>query len=556
MNCQRASLRLALFVVIWTIGSLEAGAAAPVPVAHWPLTENARDVSEGGHHAINHGVAFEGDAGATFDGMESWLEVPVRGALKLGQSDFSVTAWVHTAAELDDVLGDVLSWYDPATSTGMNLTLMNYAGVTSAQSNWRNILFGIDANQLAPSWVDCGRPGENFQIKSLVVFDGNLYAATWEPAAGARGHVYRYAGGQQWVDCGAPSLANAITGMAVYKGHLYVGSELYSGSGSSLPPSPNVNTGGTVYRYEGGKRWTDVGRVSDVRSVSGLAVYRGQLYAGTGTTGAWRDTPRHRGMYRYDGKGNWIDCGCPGLRVVHLGVHNGDLLGLSYDAGGFFRYDGATDWTRLGPVPESTQAYSMAVYQGQVHVGTWPTGTVYRLDGPQKWTHAGRLGEEKEVMGMAVYNGKLYAGTLPMADVYRYEGDGRWVTTGQLDTTPDVRYRRAWCTAVFQGKLFCGVLPSGHVLSLESGKCVTYDRQLPAGWHHLAAVRAGDRLVLYVDGAKAAISSPLAPDRFNVNNASSLKIGLGQHDYFNGRLRDVRIYDSALTGREVKALTR
>ena len=34
--------------------------------------------------------------------------------------------------------------------------------------------------------------------------------------------------------------------------------------------------------------------------------------------------------------------GCPDLRVVHLSVYNGDLFGLSYDDGGFFRYDGGT----------------------------------------------------------------------------------------------------------------------------------------------------------------------------------------------------------------------
>ncbi len=48
---------------------------------------------------------------------------------------------------MDDVLGDVISCYDSHARTGFNLTLMNYAGVTSAQSNWRNLLFGIDDGQ-------------------------------------------------------------------------------------------------------------------------------------------------------------------------------------------------------------------------------------------------------------------------------------------------------------------------------------------------------------------------------------------------------------------------
>jgi len=375
----------------------------------------------------------------------------------------------------------------------------------------------------------------------------------WEPDEGKAGHIYRYAGGKQWIDCGSPDKANALTGMAVYNGKLYVGSELYSGGGSSLPLSPNTNRGGRVYRYEGGTRWTDVGKVADVRSISGLASYKGKLYAGTGTTGAWRDTPRTRGMYRYDGVGKWTSCGCPGTRIVHLSVYNGDLYGLSYDDGGFFLYEGGTSWKQLGPLPDTTQVYSTAVYEGRIHAGTWPTGSVFRYEGPQEWINTGRLGEEKEVMGMAVYNGKLYAGTLPLADVYRYDGQDKWVSTGQLDTTPNVRYRRACVTAVYAGKLFCGVLPSGRVLSLEAGKCVTYDRAFPAGWHHLAAVKSGDQLKLYIDGKHAAASTEFDSTKFDLDSGKPLKIGFGQHDYFNGKMKDMRIYSRALSSREVAA---
>ncbi len=523
-------------------------------IAHWELTKDGRDRSGNGHHAINHGVRFDSSGGAIFNGVDAWLEVPVSKSLKLGTGAFSITAWIHTDERLDDVLGDVITCYDASTRTGFTLSLMNYAGVTSAQSNWRNILFGIDAGQVDPGWTDRGRPGTNQYVKSLVVFDGNLYAGTWEPAEGARGRVYRYAGGTRWVDCGGPDAANAINGMAVYNGKLYVGSETYSGGGSSLPESPNKKHGGRVFRYEGSDRWTDCGKVADVRSISGLAVYKGKLYAGTGTTGAWRDTPRTRGMYRYDGRGKWTSCGCPGLRVVHLSVHNGDLLGMSYDSGGFFRYDGGTDWTRLGPVPETTQVYATAVYEGRIHAGTWPTGSVFRFEGPQKWTHAGRLGEEKEVMGMAVYNGKLYAGTLPWAEVYRYDGKGKWTSTGRLDNTPDVRYRRAWSMAVYDGKLFCGVLPSGRVLSLEAGKSATYDRALPAGWRHLVAVKTNQRLELYVDGKRVTESTRLDPDKFNLNTKGPLKIGFGQHDYFNGKMKDLRIYDHALSPGDIERI--
>jgi hypothetical protein len=369
--------------------------------------------------------------------------------------------------------------------------------------------------------------------------------------------VYRYAGGQRWIDCGAPDVCNAICSLAVHDGKLYAGSERYSGGGSSLPLSPNTKNGGSVFRYEGGKRWTNCGKVADVRSISGLVSFSGKLYAGTGTTGAWRDTPRHRGMYRFDGIGKWTDCGCPDLRVVHLGVHNGALFGLSYDAGGFFKYKGGKKWERLGPVPDSTQAYSMAIHQGKLRVGTWPTGTVFTHHGPQKWTNSGRLGAEKEVMGMAVYNGKLYAGTLPLADVYRLDGAAKWTSVGQLDKTPKVRYRRAWTMAVYDGKLFCGTLPSGHVLSIEAGKCATYDHALPPGWHHLAAVKTKDRLQIFLDGKRVAQSTPFKPGAYDLTTKQPLKIGFGQHDYFNGKMRDVRLYNRALSPADVaKVMTK
>ena len=318
-------------------------------VAHWKLHSDAVD-SIGGRNAVNHGVRFA-DGSAMFDGRQAWLEVPTSPSLKFGTGDFSISVWVHTEQALDDVLGDLLTCYDPTRRTGFTLSLMNYAGVTAGQSNWRNVLFGMDAAHIAPQWTDCGRPGENHYVKALAVYDGDLYASTWEPDAGQRGHVYRYAGGKRWIDCGSPDKCNAINAMAVYQGKLYVGSERYSGGGSSLPLSPNENDGGCVYRYDGGTKWTNVGKIADVRSIGGLATFRGKLYAGTGTTGAWRDTPRTRGMYRYDGDGKWTSCGCPGLRVVHLHVHDGNLYGLSYDGGGFFRYEGGTAWTRLGPSP-------------------------------------------------------------------------------------------------------------------------------------------------------------------------------------------------------------
>ena len=169
MKNTRLPLCLALLLALLVPGLC---AAEEGLVAHWLLSSSGEDSSGNGHHAVNHGARFDGSGSALFDGTAAWLEVEARGDLQLGRSDFSLAAWIHTEKELDDVLGDVISWYDPDRANGFTLGLMNYAGVTSAQSNWRNVFFGIDAGQLAPAWIDCGRPGDNHHVKSLVVFDG------------------------------------------------------------------------------------------------------------------------------------------------------------------------------------------------------------------------------------------------------------------------------------------------------------------------------------------------------------------------------------------------
>jgi len=105
--------------------------------------------------------------------------------------------------------------------------------------------------------------------------------------------------------------------------------------------------------------------------------------------------------------------------------------------------------------------------------------------------------------------------------------------------------------AVYQGKLFCGVLPSGRVLSYETGRCISRDYELPAGWVHLAAQRKSGTMNLYVDGKLVNEASSAS---LNIDNEAPLKIGLGQHDYFNGRMRDLMVHDRALTEAELAAL--
>jgi outer membrane protein assembly factor BamB len=528
-------------------------------VRHWKLERDGADATATApaRGAVNRGVAFEpggppgAGSSARFDGKGAHLEVPASPDLKPGTGDFSLALWVRTDPEIDGDPGDLISLFDAEKRVGFHLAVRTNSGVTGSQANVRQLQFAIDAGT-EPAWDDVGRPGDAVLAFALAVHDGRLYAGTCGNQPGYVGRVYRYEGPTRWTDLGTPDRSNAVSALAEHDGALYAGTSRYRFRGSALPESPNAELGGGVYRLGGDGKWTLVGRLPGIEAVGGLVVYRGRLHASSMYAPA--------GLFRLEQDGKWTALPVPdGKRVVSLALHDGAIYAGSYDGGRVYRYDGAS-WSDLGALGENTQTYAFAVHEGRLCVGTWPSGRVYRLAdseaqaGATRWDELGRLGEELEVMGLVVHNGKLYGGTLPRAEVYRYDGARRWTRTAQLDTTPDVKYRRAWAMAEHQGRLYCSALPTGHVFALRAGACVSFDRPLPPGWRHVAAVRGGGVLRLYVDGAEVATSEPFDPSRFDLNPDVPLRIGAGAGGSFRGRMGDVRIYRRALVAGEVAAL--
>ncbi|QDT29158.1 hypothetical protein Enr10x_45070 [Gimesia panareensis] len=512
-------------------------------VGNWRLNGSARDQSSFQNHGINHGVKLKAGQPADFDGGTAYIEVPDSRSLSLGTGDFSISMTVNTSADLGDVIGTLCSKYDRKTRRGFQLSIKNHAGVTSSQSNWRNLQFGIDNGRVDAKWTDHGQLGNAILIYSMAVHDGKLFAGTCVPGREAAGHVYQYVAGQDWIDCGTPDLCNAVTSLAVYQGNLYAGTGKYRLKGSSLSESENPHLGGNVYRYLGEGKWEYCGNLPGVEAINGMVVYRGKLYASSMYAPA--------AFYRYDGGTTWTSCGVPeGKRVESLAVYNGDLYATGYDEGAVYRYDGQ-QWSHAGKVGEATQTYGFTVYEGNLYVSEWPHAEVYRYAGEKRWVLAGRLGAEKESMPLVVYNGAMYAGSLPLAEVYRYNGGVDWKNMGQLDLTPDVRYRRVWSMAVYQGRLFAGTLPAGRVKSIEAGKSVTYDTALKPGWRQIVAVKEKSHLKLYVDGKLVATSTAFDMAEYDLSNAEPFKIGFGAHDYLHGKLKDVKFFKRALTADEV-----
>ena len=544
-------MRFVLLAVLlsWTIPAF----ADDGLVAHWPLRGDLNDRGPHGLHARSHGGELQSSdtEGTRFDGHDDWLELPTHDALRLGTKDFTTSLWVHTEKDLDDVPGDLLSQFDPVRRRGFQLSVKSHA-VTACQANTRTLHFGIDNNRIEPSWTDHGQVGQSIFVKALAVFDGQLFAGTCETGKDRSGHVYRFDGGTRWVDCGSPAPCNSVSAFAVFEGKLYAGVSKYRLAGSALSESENLHLGGRVFRYDGETRWTDCGQLPGTEGIGGVAVFRSKLYAGS--------LYKPAGFFRYEGDKKWTTLPLPnGKRVEAMCVHNGELFASSYDEAHIYRYDGET-WTDCGQVGEmaNTQTYSFAVHNGRMYVGTWRTGKVFRYDGDNRWTDCGQLGEELEVMGMLVHNGSLFAGSLPLAEVFRYrtDADPRWDSIGRVDLTPNVMYRRAWTMAEFQGRLFVGTLPSGRVLSIAAGANVTDDRTLSPGWHHIAAQRSGRELKLFLDGRLAATSPVFDSSQYDLSSTAPLRIGIGPTDYFSGRLRDLRIYDRAVSIDEISKLAR
>jgi hypothetical protein len=570
-----------LFFVAPKLSSAEGQAAADSGlVGHWKLRGDCRDYSGMGNHGINHGVQLEQ---SLFDGFSSYIEIPSSESLRPGTGDFSFTAWVHTERQIDDVVGDVLEMYDPQQRRGITLAVHSTAGGFQSQGTDRYVYFGIDNARLS-DWQDCGRPNpaSNYVSSSMTVFQGKLYVAT---TGGENekdwAHVYYYGGNQTWVDCGRVGnlRTEGVGPLIVHNGDLYAVTWTVDWT--------RVTKGGfdpgRVYRYRGGSQWEDCGQPSDNRTLNCIASYQGKLYVGGG--------PETWGVFAQGDGSEWLPSKVfpktgPQRCFPHSMIVFRDKLFTCYPF--VFSYDG-TEWKYAGiPIVnrrDFLQLYCFAAHQGKLCVGSWPEGIVSVYQGGEDWQEIGRVGEDgTEVNGLVVYNGKLYAGSLPRAEVCRYDGDKHWTSLkrfyspdgwtpappANMQSSPTREEVNEWVRltnlTIYHGRLYASTgsctssvqdAPGGvrgQVFSMEAGKCVSTSRDLGAGWKHLAAIREGKHLKLYINGELVAQSSPFEAADYDLSTEQPLRIGFGQIDYFNGKIAEVRFYKKAITPTQIREL--
>lgn len=530
--------------------------------AHWPFRGDCRDVSGSGTVMLNRGVTFdrEGPRGtregaACFDG-NSWIRVSARPALGFGTEAFTIAAFIRTE-EATDVVGDLVSKFDPATRKGLNFSVVTNGGVTStAQPNRRSVHFGIDDGRMEDEWKDHGRLGNAVMISSLAVCKKELWAGTAEMGRDGRGHLWNW-DGSVWRDLGSPDGAGGVCSLIEFDDSLFLSTSVFGAEGSQMGRTEN-STPGCIYRMGKDGLLKKCGR----RGVAALTVFRGELYG------------LSRGVVKYEGGDRWKTVGPSVDRgFFSLAVYRGHLYALG-NGGPLLRYEGDSVWSSCGCPSSVMQMYSAAIHRGNLYVGTWPHAELFRVfapDSKEDWRSVGRVIYETEIMGMALCNGKLYAGSLPTGSVWRYDQhresttDANPVTVqhmvqhmafmGNLERAP-VCLKRVWPMAVYAGRLFTGTLPSGHVFSREFGKMATMDAVLPSGWHHLAAVKGEGKLRVFLDGKMVAQSSGFSPQEYNLTDDFPLLIGNGMHTPFQGAMSDLRIYRRALNPVEMAGLAR
>lgn len=537
-------------------------------LGHWPLHNDLLD--HGPHRLptepINITLETQGlRRGARFDGRTSQLRIVDHPALCIGDRDFTFTAWLYTEEVADDVVGDIACKFDPTSRTGWQLGVITNGGMPSAsQANRRHLHFGIDQDRADVAWQDCGRPGDASLIASLLSHNRMLYATTLETAAHGTGRLWCYSGGQQWTDLGSPTGSNVLHAAVEFDGAVHVGTGRYIGQGSQLGDLPNKIPGGRVYRVEPDGQWTDIGHPGGADAVpesspdrslfntgkaddaTALTVYRGNLYC----------VSNHRnGVFRYEGGQDWKYIG-PDQRILTLAVYRGTLYALRNGGGAILRYEADGKWSPIGRAGDSSQVYSACICAGDLYCGVFPEGAVFRFEPPDRWHpvhhRRGWVGFESEVMGMAMYNGMMYAGSLPSAFVYRMDTK-QWTNVGCLDSTP-VNLRRVWTFAVHGGRLYAGTLPTGRVWRMQAGAMASADRPLPGGWRHVAAVRRGGVLELYLDGDLIQRSWQFHPRHFQLDNHVPLTLGFGRHEHLRGMLSDVHLYGDALPPQRLRQL--
>lgn len=226
-------------------------------------------------------------------------------------------------------------------------------------------------------------------------------------------------------------------------------------------------------------QWTDCGRPTPTNDlISMFIVYKNDLYAGIAGAADPKDASR---MFRYNGDGNWVDCGMvtndpktPSIMcgVIHKGelyVGTGNWNYMRQDEAGtsaaVYKYKGGTTWEKYGDYPPGKKRiHSMASYNGTIYVND-DNGETYHYDTTSgEWKMDLKLSVYKFISS-GVHNGELYNGS--SNTIFRMDSSGKWDTVAIFDR---LSVNQTHTFETYQGRLYAGTWPNGYIMRYEGGR--------------------------------------------------------------------------------------
>ncbi|WP_207679005.1 Ig-like domain-containing protein [Desulfonema magnum] len=281
-----------------------------------------------------------------------------------------------------------------------------YMGTANSADGFEILKYDSGTDVLSMKTGGIGNLG-NTEAASMAVYKEKLYVGTTNSVTGAE--VWEYDGQDNWNQVntrgfGDSGNTSAAT-MAVYDDFLYVGTE-------------NKEQGAGIWKYDG-TAWTrtDTFWRSDNERAETMAVYNGKLYVGT------RNTLNGAEVWTYGENQSWSTGNPNHESVSAMAVYNGFLYTGSLnttEGAGIWKYDGS-DWTQVITPnlsdSKNISADTMVAHGDYLYLGSWnPDGDEVReYDGTSfKQINLNAFGNyynDGGLKAMAVYDGNLYVGT-------------------------------------------------------------------------------------------------------------------------------------------------
>jgi photosystem II stability/assembly factor-like uncharacterized protein len=196
----------------------------------------------------------------------------------------------------------------------------------------------------------------------------------------------------QWIRCDGPQ-GGTITNFVVDDGVLYAASGDYDG--------------GDVYATtDNGDHWKSLGNdLPGHGGVSGFAVHRGVIYAGT-----------NAGLFRRSLAGVWdsISPQKNGYRVENILVSDSEIIITVFTDGIYRSTDDGKHWDKLSLGLNAFKFNALTRINGAIFAASQSGGVYRSLDNGKTWQTAnlGLTGDDLFAQAIIEHNGKIYLGTI------------------------------------------------------------------------------------------------------------------------------------------------